>query len=70
VEWKIRVPSLGIDLALRTRLKQQELTSPAKKTSAYWEGAIEVDGTRQGRKLSGSGYLEMTGYAGSVFMGQ
>ena len=30
----------------------------------YWEGAVEVQGTRAGRPVRGRGYLEMTGYAG------
>lgn len=30
----------------------------------YWEGAVDVRGTRAGRAVSGRGYLEMTGYAG------
>ena len=55
VEWTVRVPSLGIDVQLTTRLPQQELES---KQNRYWEGAIEINGTRRG-----SGYLEMTGYA-------
>jgi predicted secreted hydrolase len=31
---------------------------------SYWEGLIDVTGTRDGRPVGGSGYLEMTGYAG------
>jgi predicted secreted hydrolase len=30
----------------------------------YWEGAVEVGGTREGRPIRGRGYLEMTGYSG------
>jgi predicted secreted hydrolase len=55
VEWTVRVPSLGMDVQLTTRLPQQELES---KQNRYWEGAIEINGTRRG-----CGYLEMTGYA-------
>ena len=58
VEWSVRVPSLGIDVQLATRLSGQELVT---KQSRYWEGAIEINGSRRG-----SGYLEMTGYAGAV----
>ena len=32
----------------------------------YWEGAVRVSGTRQGRPVSGHGYVELTGYAGSM----
>lgn len=28
----------------------------------YWEGVIDIVGTRRGRAVSGRGYLEMTGY--------
>ena len=58
VEWTVRVPSLGIDAELTTPLPQQELES---KQSRYWEGAVEIGGTRRG-----SGYVEMTGYAAAV----
>jgi predicted secreted hydrolase len=51
VEWKIQVPSLAIDVSISTRLPQQELTGPV----TYWEGAIEISGSR-----TGAGYLEMT----------
>jgi predicted secreted hydrolase len=31
----------------------------------YWEGAVDVKGTRAGAPIAGRGYLEMTGYAGA-----
>ncbi len=64
VEWKVQVPSEGIDIQLSTRLQQQELTSKAGAVSSYWEGAVEATGTKRG-----FGYLEMTGYSGPVRMG-
>ncbi|MGH9664023.1 MAG: lipocalin family protein, partial [Bryobacteraceae bacterium] len=57
VEWAIQVPSLGVQVNLNTRLPQQELSSKTPGVPSYWEGAIEVTGTR-----NGVGYLEMTGY--------
>ena len=69
INWTIRVPSLGLDVALSTRLPQQELTGASKASPAYWEGAIEVTGTKQGHAVKGAGYLEMTGYAGAVNFG-
>lgn len=65
IEWSIRVPSIGLDTRLTTRLPQQELIGRTAGVSAYWEGAIEVTGTKKG-----VGYLEMTGYAAPVRMGQ
>ncbi len=62
VEWTIEVPSIGLKAAVRTPLVQQEITG----SSTYWEGAIDVDATRLGHRISGVGYLEMTGYAGHI----
>jgi predicted secreted hydrolase len=64
VEWNVRVPSLGIDVKVTTRLDSQELAGKRKASPVYWEGAVEVSGSHPGR-----GYLEMTGYAGAVRMG-
>jgi predicted secreted hydrolase len=61
VDWTVRVPSLRIDVQVRTRLKQQELVAKYGALPTYWEGAIEVSGSHRG-----AGYLEMTGYAGAV----
>lgn len=58
IEWNVRVPSLGIDVKLTTPLESQELQGASAAAPTYWEGAIDIQGTRKG-----SGYLEMTGYA-------
>lgn len=65
IEWRVRVPSRNLDASVTTRLAQQELTGQ----TTYWEGAIEITGSREGHPLKGLGYLEMTGYAGGVPMG-
>lgn len=69
VAWKIEAPSLGLDLSLSTRLPQQELAGGSKASPVYWEGAVEVSGSKQGKPVKGKGYLEMTGYAGPVNFG-
>ena len=43
----------------------QELHTEASTNVTYWEGAIDLTGTRDGRSLQGRGYLEMTGYTGA-----
>jgi predicted secreted hydrolase len=63
LSWTIRVPALALDMQLHTPLPDQELTGKNKSSPTYWEGAIEVAGTRQGKTVAGTGYLEMTGYA-------
>lgn len=61
--WHVSVPALRLDLQLSTPLKSQELVSGLGVGLSYWEGAITISGTRDGRSASGVGYLEMTGYA-------
>jgi predicted secreted hydrolase len=57
--WRLRDPALGLDLTVRPVLADQELmTSPR-----YWEGAVNVSGTRAGRPIGGRGYVELVGYA-------
>jgi len=57
--WRLRSTTLGLDLRLAPLLADQELDSAPR----YWEGAVEVTGTRGARPLSGEGYVELVGYA-------
>jgi len=66
VRWHISVPSLQLDLTEQTRLKSQELFSREAVSPTYWEGAVEYTGQMASQKVSGVGYLEMTGYAASI----
>lgn len=63
VTWKIGIPKLDLQVAVRAGQKDQELRL---QPVMYWEGAIRASGTRAGKPLAGSGYLEMTGYAGPI----
>ena len=56
------MPSLDLTLDIEPWLADQELNV----SYAYWEGAVKVTGTRAGKPVSGNGYVEMTGYAGSM----
>jgi predicted secreted hydrolase len=60
--WTITVPAVDLMLKIRPHLADQELNV----SYAYWEGAVVVEGERAGRPVRGSGYIEMTGYAGSM----
>ena len=63
IAWRVVVPSLGLDLEVKTPLRSQELASSGTAALSYWEGAVTLSGTRGGVAASGVGYLEMTGYA-------
>ncbi len=69
IQWHITVPSLKLDVELRTPLADQELVSDTNSSLTYWEGAITISGTRDGSRCTGVGYLEMTGYASPVHLG-
>jgi predicted secreted hydrolase len=58
-EWRLGIPSAGVDLRVTPWLADQEL--PLAIT--YWEGAVKLEGTAGGQPLGGNGYVELTGYA-------
>lgn len=66
IAWTIEIPREQLSLEVTTPLDDQELTTPKSTGVAYWEGAVEIRGTGRGRPVTGRGYLEMTGYAGSM----
>ena len=57
VTWRIRVPSLKVELDVRASFDAQEMVSEDKAGPTYWEGAVTYSGSAEG-----VGYLEMTGY--------
>jgi predicted secreted hydrolase len=63
VAWRIEVPKERLQLSVRPALANQEL---ALTPLTYWEGAVEITGTRDGKPIAGRGYLELTGYAGPL----
>jgi predicted secreted hydrolase len=60
--WTVSVPSADLRLSITPWLADQEMDV----SYAYWEGAAKVDGTRSGQRVMGNGYVELTGYAGSL----
>jgi predicted secreted hydrolase len=60
--WRIRVPSLALDVVVTAVLPDQEMNLSFR----YWEGAVDVRGLRDNRPVTGRGYVELTGYAGGA----
>ena len=69
VEWRVEVPGLDLRLDVRPRIDAQEVFTERRILPGYWEGAVRYTGEREGRPVSGVGYLEMTGYAGKLDIG-
>ena len=57
-KWRLRVPDQGLDLYIEPYFANQELDLAVR----YWEGAVKVEGRAGGKAVSGSGYVELTGY--------
>jgi predicted secreted hydrolase len=60
--WVLTVPAADLRLAISPHLADQEMAV----SYTYWEGAVRADGTMDGRPVSANGYVELTGYAGSM----
>jgi predicted secreted hydrolase len=61
VRWRLRVPAHDIDLEVEGLLPASELDGSATTGVVYWEGPVEATGS-----ATGEGYVELTGYAGSL----
>lgn len=58
-QWRLRIPKTDTDVLIEPLLSDQELQVSVR----YWEGAVGVHGTWQGKPVDGRGYVEMTGYS-------
>jgi len=64
--WRIKVPSAGIEMEIGSLVPSQELLTEGSTGVIYWEGAVAGKGTSAGRPITSEGYVELTGYAGSL----
>ena len=62
-KWQVKFPSLDVVLDVVPLLADQELRTSRSSRVSYWEGAVAVTGSKQGRPIKGQGYVELTGYA-------
>jgi predicted secreted hydrolase len=60
--WRIQIPKIGLDITGEALMADQELNL----STTYWEGAVRFSGTLDGEPISATGYVEMTGYSGSM----
>ncbi|MXY46214.1 MAG: carotenoid 1,2-hydratase [Chloroflexi bacterium] len=66
--WRFRMSDDGsasdpsgdsLDIVITPYISDQELDTIVR----YWEGAVRIEGTSASEPISGSGYVELTGYA-------
>jgi predicted secreted hydrolase len=64
--WTVTLPQHGYNLTLTPTLADQELLTGGAARLIYWEGQVQITGNKNGQPLTGQGYVELTGYAGSL----
>ena len=57
--WRFTMPAEELELEITPYTKDQELDAIVR----YWEGAVRIEGVSDGQPITGSGYVELTGYA-------
>ncbi len=62
MDWTLSIPSVGLDLKLSATVDDQEMDCRATTLNTYWEGEVEISGTRHGKDIGGLGYIELAGY--------
>jgi predicted secreted hydrolase len=64
--WQLSVPSVDLSAMIRPTIPDQELRTRGSTRVTYWEGSVAVRGEREGKPISGLGYVELTGYAATL----
>lgn len=65
-KWRMLIPSFSVDLLISPLINNQELITTGSTGIVYWEGAVTGVGAAGNRKVTAEGYVELTGYAGSL----
>lgn len=61
IAWRLRAPSIGLDLAIDAAFPDQELITVISKP-AFWEGRCQARGVLGGHEVSGPAYVERSGF--------
>ncbi|MDE0146691.1 MAG: carotenoid 1,2-hydratase [Nitrospira sp.] len=65
-KWIVEVPSVPLEVTITPVLPDQELRTENSTRVTYWEGAVDVRGHYRNMPVTGTGYVELTGYANPV----
>ncbi len=64
--WRIDIPSADLSFVIATLLPDQELTTSDSTRINYYEGVVAGTGSSNRKEVRCEGYVEMTGYAGTI----
>jgi predicted secreted hydrolase len=62
LSWRLSISSIALELEITTPVDRQEMVTAESTRVTYWEGAVTARGTSGRTPVSGSGYMELTGY--------
>jgi predicted secreted hydrolase len=65
--WRVRVPSLKLDVVVRATVPGQEMVDRFFSSGAYWEGSGLARGSLGGKSIAGLAYTELAGYGQESF---
>ena len=60
--WRLDVESIPLSLVLEPVQRSAEMAGSSFIPMSYWEGAVVVEGARDGQPLTGRGFVELVGY--------
>lgn len=60
VAWRLRIPSLGVDMSVKALVEHTELDGAFPVT--YWEGPVSAHGVSSDKQVTAIGFVEMVGY--------
>jgi predicted secreted hydrolase len=66
MKWQVSIPGEEIEFEITPAFPDQELITNRSTRVTYWEGAVRISGSIGKKPVGGSGYVEMTGYAGKL----
>ncbi len=61
--WTVELPAKKLFLTVTPLVEDQEFDGRRSIGVVYWEGAVAIEGTREGVPVKGQGYVELTNYA-------
>jgi predicted secreted hydrolase len=61
--WTVHIPKLHVTLQVAPTVRDQELIFTLDPRGSYWEGSCRVQGTWNGKPVTGLSYTELTGFA-------
>jgi len=61
-EWRMTIDDIALDVTLQPVFNEQEVSERLPRASTYWEGKVDVSGTKNGDLITGMAYVELSGY--------